>query len=96
MVALLSTVLIAVSSMGASASGTTGTTGSIVGQVEDPKGDPIANFTVTLSNGMTATTSANGRFAFAYVPAGNYTLSLSASEDGPGVQVHFDGVSKNM
>jgi hypothetical protein len=51
--------------------------GMIEGAIKDADGNPIANATVTLSNGMTTTTDVNGQFSFENVPSGNYTLNAT-------------------
>ena len=42
----------------------------------DDEGNVMSNVTVTLSNGMTTTTDAYGRFSFQNVTVGNYTLTI--------------------
>lgn len=54
--------------------------GTIVGVIRDIDGDPVDGAKVKLSNGMTATTDAEGYFILEHVPSGNYTLS--AVKDG--------------
>ena len=56
---------------------TTETAGTILGVAQDSSGNPIANATVTLSNGMTTTTDANGNFVFDNVTAGTYNVTIS-------------------
>jgi hypothetical protein len=53
---------------------------TISGIVRDKDGDPIANATVNLDNGMGTTTDANGRFVFTGVPSGSH--SLNVTKDG--------------
>jgi hypothetical protein len=50
--------------------------GIITGTVRDDGGSAVAGATVTLSNGMTTTTDADGRFEFSNVSSGNYTVSV--------------------
>jgi fibronectin type 3 domain-containing protein len=54
--------------------------GYIGGVLKDKNGNPIANATVTLSNGMTTITDANGRFMFSNVTGG--TFVLKGEKDG--------------
>ncbi len=65
--------------MSSSWSFTTETAGTITGTATDSNGNPIANATVTLSNGMTTTTDANGAFVFDNVTAGSYNVTISKS-----------------
>lgn len=58
---------------------TTTNLGGLSGTVTGPDGSPVGGVTVTLSNGMTATTDSEGRFAFTDVEAGNYALTVSGS-----------------
>jgi len=58
--------------------------GDIGGAIFDEGGVPIPNATITLSNGMTTITDANGLFEFLNVPLGNYTLT--ATVDGYGAK----------
>jgi hypothetical protein len=51
--------------------------GTIEGVIKDANGNPIANATVTLNNGMTTMTDVNGHFSFESVPSGNYTLNAT-------------------
>jgi hypothetical protein len=51
--------------------------GIVSGIIEDANGDPIANATVTLSNGMSTRTDASGAFAFHNVTAGTYNVTIS-------------------
>jgi parallel beta-helix repeat protein len=51
--------------------------GNISGTIKDADGKAIANATITLSNGMTTLTDANGAFSFADVTAGTYNLTVS-------------------
>ena len=51
--------------------------GVIEGTIRDPSGTAIAEATVSLDNGMTATTDAIGQFSFADVTAGSYNLSIT-------------------
>jgi len=51
--------------------------GNIEGVVIDGKGKPVANVTVTLSNGMTATTNSTGHFVFEGVNIGEYNVTFS-------------------
>lgn len=51
--------------------------GVIEGVIKDSNGNPIVNATVTLSNGMNATTDSNGHFVFNDVVAGNYNLTVT-------------------
>jgi LPXTG-motif cell wall-anchored protein len=51
--------------------------GIISSMLKDSKGNAIANATVTLGNGMTTTTNANGSFEFKNVTSGNYTLIVT-------------------
>jgi endo-alpha-N-acetylgalactosaminidase len=53
--------------------------GKIEGVLKDPNGNPIANATVTLSNGMSVTSDATGHFSFGNVTAGSYTLTVSGN-----------------
>ena len=62
--------------------------GAIEGVVKDANGAPIANATVTLSNGMTAVTDANGHFVIENVTSGNYTMTMT--KDG------FVSVTQNV
>lgn len=52
-----------------------GTTGNIIGQIKDSKGNAGVSITVALSNGMNTTTAINGGFEFTNVPAGNYSIT---------------------
>lgn len=52
--------------------------GAIDGVIKDADGNPIANATVTLSDGMT-TTDFNGHFSFENVTAGTYTLNVTGA-----------------
>jgi hypothetical protein len=51
--------------------------GTIEGAIKDADGNPIANATVTLSNGMTTMTDVKGHFSFENVPSGNYTMNTT-------------------
>jgi len=51
--------------------------GSVSGTINGPDGKPLANATVTLSNGMSTTTDADGRFELKDVPAGTYTMNIT-------------------
>jgi parallel beta-helix repeat protein len=51
--------------------------GIISSSIKDASGNVIANATVTLSNGMTTTTDANGHFEFDNVTSGSYTMTVS-------------------
>jgi uncharacterized membrane protein len=51
--------------------------GMIEGAIKDADGNPIANATVTLSNGMTTMTDVKGHFSFENVPSGNYTMNTT-------------------
>jgi len=53
-------------------------TGSITGRLIDADGNPMANMTVTLDNGMSVKTDADGRFAFDNVSPGTHELKVSA------------------
>ena len=48
-----------------------------MGVAQDSSGNPIANATVTLSNGMTTTTDANGNFVFDNMTAGTYNVTIT-------------------
>lgn len=50
---------------------------ALSGTIKDASRNAIANATVTLSNGMTATTDANGVFSFCNVTTGSYNLTVS-------------------
>ena len=50
--------------------------GDISGVLKDMEGQVLANANLTLSNGMTAVSDANGSFSFSNVPIGNYTLTV--------------------
>jgi hypothetical protein len=50
--------------------------GSILGVLVDGVDDPLAGILVHLSNGETATTDAQGNFAFEQVIVGNYALTV--------------------
>jgi|GEM_PF-2123707 len=50
--------------------------GGLSGTVIGPNGQPVAGAVVTLSNGMNATTDSQGKFSFADVTEGSYTLSI--------------------
>jgi LPXTG-motif cell wall-anchored protein len=63
--------------------------GVIEGVIKDANGNPIVDSTVTLSNGMTTTTDADGRFSFDSVPSGNYTLNATK----PGLEPISQSVS---
>ncbi len=61
-----------------------GTTGALTGTVTDPSGAVIAGATVTATNvgtgqARTDTTDANGSYKFSLLPAGNYSLKISAA-----------------
>ncbi len=62
--------------------------GFIEGVIRNAAGDYIANATVTLSNGMTATTDSSGHFMFSNVTAGSYVLKVE--KDG------FQSFSQNV
>jgi parallel beta-helix repeat protein len=51
--------------------------GVIASTLKDAGGNAIANATVTLSNGMTASSDANGHFEFDNVTSGSYTMTIS-------------------
>jgi len=53
-------------------------TGSIAGRLIDADGNPMANMTVTLDNGMSVKTDSDGRFAFEGVSPGAHELKVSA------------------
>jgi hypothetical protein len=63
--------------------------GFIEGVIRNAAGDYIANATVTLSNGMTATTDSSGHFMFSNVTAGSYVLKV----DKDGFQPFSQNVS---
>ncbi|HEY3419099.1 MAG TPA: carboxypeptidase regulatory-like domain-containing protein [Methanomassiliicoccales archaeon] len=50
--------------------------GVIEGMIKDANGNPIAHALVTLSNGMTTTTDANGNFAIGNVTSGSYNMTV--------------------
>ncbi|MGD0817083.1 MAG: carboxypeptidase-like regulatory domain-containing protein [Methanomassiliicoccales archaeon] len=50
---------------------------TIEGVIKDAGGNPIANATVTLSNGMTTATDTKGHFSFENVLSGKYTLNAT-------------------
>ncbi len=54
--------------------------GTISGIALDENGEPLANATVTLSNGMTATTDEDGHFVIADVPSGTYTVTITKGD----------------
>ena len=61
-----------------------GTTGALTGTVTDPSGAIIAGATVTATNigtgqARTDTTNANGSYKFSLLPAGNYSVKISAA-----------------
>lgn len=51
--------------------------GVIEGTIRDANGASIANATVSLDNGMTATTDANGHFIFTEVAAGSFNMTVT-------------------
>jgi len=51
--------------------------GTIDGIIRDANGAPIANATITLSNGMVAKTDAFGHFSFTNVTTGSYNMYVS-------------------
>ncbi|MDW5562433.1 MAG: Ig-like domain-containing protein [Methanomassiliicoccus sp.] len=51
--------------------------GSISGVIRDANGKAVANAVVKLSNGMTTTTDANGRFFFDKLGVGHFTITVS-------------------
>ncbi|MDW5562250.1 MAG: carboxypeptidase regulatory-like domain-containing protein [Methanomassiliicoccus sp.] len=51
--------------------------GSLSGVIRSADGTALDNATVTLSNGMTATTDVNGHFEFTGVPSGTYTMTVT-------------------
>lgn len=51
--------------------------GAITGTIKDADGNAVANATVTLSNGMSATTDASGYFELTGVPSGSYTMNVT-------------------
>jgi parallel beta-helix repeat protein len=51
--------------------------GIITSTLKDADGNPIVGAAVTLSNGMTTTTDANGHFEFKNVTSGSYTLTVT-------------------
>ena len=53
------------------------TTGGISGTIKDPEGSPIAAATITLSNGNTTSTDADGNFSFVGISPGLYDLSVN-------------------
>ncbi len=57
--------------------------GSISGTVVGANNDPLTNATVTLDNGMTTTTDANGHFVFYNISEGSYNVTISKSGYGP-------------
>ena len=57
--------------------------GVIEGVIKDANGNPLANATVTLSNGMVTTTDLNGHFIFENVTAGTYTLNATKAGFAP-------------
>ena len=50
---------------------------ALSGAVKNANGSAIANAKVTLSNGMSTTTDANGAFSFSNVTEGSYNLTVS-------------------
>jgi hypothetical protein len=77
-------VLLAVSLLTAASAWAQYTTGQVSGTVRDASGAVVANAAVTLRNvdtnlARTATTSAEGNYAFPAVTAGRYVLEVSAS-----------------
>ena len=63
-------------------------TGRIAGSVEDPTGGRIANAAVSLAGPVdrTATTDADGRFAFGDLPDGEYRLRVGPDGFAPAEQ----------
>jgi hypothetical protein len=56
--------------------------GTLTGYIKDTdanNGLPVANATVTLSNGASTTSNSSGYYTFASVPGGTYTLTASAN-----------------
>lgn len=53
------------------------TTKTISGVVYDNNGNPVAGATVTLGNGQTTTTDANGSYSFDNVEPGKHTVTIS-------------------
>ena len=51
--------------------------GYIEGVLHDANGNPVFNATITLSNGMTTLTDANGHFKFSNVTSGKYLLKIT-------------------
>jgi hypothetical protein len=51
--------------------------GNIEGVITDAKDNPIAGATVTLGNGLTTTTGADGHYAFDNVTTGTYNLTVT-------------------
>ncbi|MDD1771970.1 MAG: right-handed parallel beta-helix repeat-containing protein [Methanomassiliicoccales archaeon] len=62
--------------------------GDVEGDLVDAYGRGLANVTITLSNGMTATTDEEGHFLFEDVPTGTY--EMTAERDG------YDMLSMNI
>ena len=56
---------------------TTMSRGTIDGVVTDPNGNPLADATVTLGNGLSTMTDSNGHFTFSDVAAGTYDVTVS-------------------
>jgi protocatechuate 3,4-dioxygenase beta subunit/uncharacterized protein YegP (UPF0339 family) len=57
--------------------GTAPGTGTVTGKITDTNGKPVEGATVALGSSV-ATTDAEGKYIFENVPAGNYTLFVSA------------------
>jgi parallel beta-helix repeat protein len=64
----------------------TSTLGSITGTVRDAGGKALAYAKVTLSNGLTTTTDADGKFVFEDVVAGDYSMTVSKDGYAPMTQ----------
>src|SRR2546425_13214608 len=78
----LAMVCVSVSTAGVAIGQTTGIFGVVSGMVEDPQHRPVQQADVTLRAQLSswqeqAQTSAEGKFSFATVPAGEYLISVT-------------------
>jgi len=65
-----------------------GSSGSLEGRLHDDTGSPVPNAAITLGMNRQTTTDNDGRFLFADVPGGTYTLTYTPVSSPVSGQIH--------